>query len=238
MNDQSRLAKLFENLDRWRHLPNYQLERRADAFFALYLQGLVEEKVGRSLSPTIVPELPILCSLVWKEREGMKSVKADYLLLAEDRSEAYLVELKTDAGSRWDQQDDYLRLACDCGLRKVIEGVIAIAKASASRRKYANLLQLLASAGLVRVPASGAVSNAWFASAEVLDCPPVLRRIYIQPSGGAEGEEVISFADVKKHVAQFDDEFSTLFARHLEQWAQKPGYAEQADRSEDRINDE
>ena len=28
---------LVEHLDRWRHLPNYQLERRADIFFGLYL---------------------------------------------------------------------------------------------------------------------------------------------------------------------------------------------------------
>jgi len=28
---------LFDRMDAWRHLPNYQLERRADIFFAMYL---------------------------------------------------------------------------------------------------------------------------------------------------------------------------------------------------------
>ena len=28
---------LFERLENWRHLPNYQLERRTDIFFSLYL---------------------------------------------------------------------------------------------------------------------------------------------------------------------------------------------------------
>ncbi len=37
---------LFDRLDAWRHLPNYQLERRADIFFSLYLAEALEEKYG------------------------------------------------------------------------------------------------------------------------------------------------------------------------------------------------
>jgi hypothetical protein len=226
METHSNLAQLFQNLTRWRHLPNYQLERRADALFALYLPDLVQERVGRPVSRVIVPELPILCSLIWPEREGMKSVKADYLLLAEDRSEAYLVELKTDAGSRDDRQDEYLTKACEsgCGLKTVIEGVIAIARASASRAKYASLLQLLAEAGLVNVPTTGPVSAAWFNAVTVLDVPPVLKAIYVQPDAGNVGETVIDFATVAAHVSRFDDELSKLFAEHLKRWTERPGY--------------
>ena len=36
-----RLEALFRNLDRWRHLPNYELERRADIFFSIYLVDLI-----------------------------------------------------------------------------------------------------------------------------------------------------------------------------------------------------
>src|SRR5688500_7039898 len=111
MTTQTRIEQLFRHLDRWRHLPNYQLERRADIFFSLYLPELVAEKVGRPICPTVVPELPILCSLIWSDRQGMKSVKADYLMIAEDRSEAYLIELKTDVNSRREVQDHYLQKA-------------------------------------------------------------------------------------------------------------------------------
>ena len=31
------MLQLFDRLDEWRDFPNYQLERRADIFFSLYL---------------------------------------------------------------------------------------------------------------------------------------------------------------------------------------------------------
>ena len=40
------LGAVLELLDRWRHLPSYQLERRADVFFALYLPGIVNHALG------------------------------------------------------------------------------------------------------------------------------------------------------------------------------------------------
>jgi hypothetical protein len=222
MNTQSRLEQLFRNLDQWRHLPNYQLERRADAFFSLYLPGLVQEKVGRPIEPIVVPELPILCSLIWSERQGMKSVKADYLLLAEDRSEAYFVELKTDSESRRDAQDEYLKKACG-RFQAVIEGVIGIAKASSSSAKYASLLQLLASMRLVQVPASGPISREWFGSVKALPCPNVVKTIYLQPGPAKGDESVIDFKFVRSYLARYDDEFSTLFAKYLERWEQRAG---------------
>ena len=51
------LSRVFENLDRWRHLPGYQLERRADIFFSAYLEDVVEEVTGVPLEEEIIPEL-------------------------------------------------------------------------------------------------------------------------------------------------------------------------------------
>jgi hypothetical protein len=64
-------------MDRWRHLPAYQLERRADIFFSAYLPAVVAEHVGVRVSPSVVPELPVLRSLFGREREGCSSVKVD-----------------------------------------------------------------------------------------------------------------------------------------------------------------
>ena len=47
---------LFDRMDSWRHLPNYQLERRADLFFALYLSKALEAKLGFPIRPELVPE--------------------------------------------------------------------------------------------------------------------------------------------------------------------------------------
>ena len=40
------LTELFDNMDSWRHLPAYQLERRADIFFSIYLSDLLRDKFG------------------------------------------------------------------------------------------------------------------------------------------------------------------------------------------------
>jgi hypothetical protein len=76
------LERAFENLDRWRHFPAYQLERRVDIFFSIYLKGLVEELTGVALEDEILPELPIKRDLIWTEHPTHKSVKIDYALAA------------------------------------------------------------------------------------------------------------------------------------------------------------
>lgn len=45
---------LFNRMDAWRHLPNYQLERRADLFFSLYLPEVLEAKLGFLVGDTII----------------------------------------------------------------------------------------------------------------------------------------------------------------------------------------
>jgi len=73
------LERVFRHLDRWRHLPNYQLERRADIFFSVYLGAVVEEFTGVALEEEFLPEFPL------KRELSDKSVKVDYVLFAKDR---------------------------------------------------------------------------------------------------------------------------------------------------------
>jgi len=62
------LDAVFGNLDRWRHLPAYQLERRVDIFFSVYLKGLLEEVTGVALEEELLPELPIKVSITTLRR--------------------------------------------------------------------------------------------------------------------------------------------------------------------------
>jgi len=75
-------SAIFANLDRWRHLPAYQLERRVDIFFSVYLKALLEEVTGVALEEELLPELPIKRDLIWPELAGHSSVKVDYALFA------------------------------------------------------------------------------------------------------------------------------------------------------------
>ena len=52
---------VFELLDDWRHLPAYQLERRADIYFAMYLPELLAERFAESL-------------LRWSEEAGARTI--------------------------------------------------------------------------------------------------------------------------------------------------------------------
>ena len=59
ISDQTGHARAaLELLDRWRHFPAYQLERRADVFFALYLPGIVEHALGVKVDSRVIPVEP------------------------------------------------------------------------------------------------------------------------------------------------------------------------------------
>ena len=137
----------FELLDRWRHLPAYQLERRADIFFALCLPEVLEKHFGTKINRCLIPEFPI------KNEGNNRSIKADYLALEEPKDgeppKAFLVELKTDMASIDKNQLRDLRCAAKLGLERLVQGVIEICQSTNQRRKYAHLLKLLSCLDLV-----------------------------------------------------------------------------------------
>ena len=94
------IDRVFEVLDGWRHLPDYQLERRTDIFFALFLPEVLQERFGLAQMPKLIPEFPI------KKINNNQSTKVDYLALSDDR--ALLVELKTDMASKGEKQEKFL----------------------------------------------------------------------------------------------------------------------------------
>ena len=158
MSDNSKIGesptveRAFELLDRWRHLPAYQLERRADIFFALYLPEVLGERFKTKINPRLVPEFPIRKGLLPKyDNKDNQSVKADYLAMEDGAfpKRAFLVELKTDKASQRGDQDVNLGHAVDVGLKRLVEGVIDIFGATDQKRKYVHLLYLLSRLDLI-----------------------------------------------------------------------------------------
>ena len=68
-----RINQVFDRLDAWRRLPDYQLERRADLYFSLYLPEVLEALLGEPIRQDLVPEFPI------KQLDSNRSDKVDYL---------------------------------------------------------------------------------------------------------------------------------------------------------------
>ena len=144
----STISKLFDLLDKWRHLPNYQLERRADVFFALFFPEVLRAHLAKQnrsieINPVLIPEFPI------KEKDSNRSKKIDYLALSKCGEQAFLVELKTDMVSISKKQRDYLVRAATSGLGELVGGVLKICGATKKRGKYVNLLRILSQFDMV-----------------------------------------------------------------------------------------
>lgn len=220
------VEQLFNRLDAWRHLPSYQLERRADVFFSLYLPEVLREKLGIRFRSELVPEFPVLVKAIDPDEPTNKSFKIDYLAVSEDGETAVLVELKTDQASRRQGQDEYLIGAQAAGMHQLLEGVLDLFRATKSKRKYYCLLELLESVGLLRIPqelknivARASLQGATQASTkiEITSAVESCIAMYVQPRGS--GPNVIDFAEFSAAVARHDGPLSQRFAQSLRTWA-------------------
>jgi len=219
------LDRLFENMDRWRHLPSYQLERRVDVFFSVFMKDVVEAHVGVALKPVIVPEFPLRHGSLdpnldtrtdTRARDTRnRSSKVDYLLVSQDLASAFFVELKTDMRSRDPKQDAHMRTAQRLGLRRVLKGVCTLAECSTEAGKYRALLGELAALGLVE---SESTSRFRLSGAD-----PTLSIVYVQPVRSGVSELVIDFAEFATRIESSGDEIGRIFATHLRRWMTEPG---------------
>ena len=217
---------LFDRMNTWRHLPNYQLERRADLFFSLYLSEVLEAKLGFPVAEQIVPEFPVRIGTIYSDIPIDKSYKIDYVAMSADAEKAILVELKTEGSSRRDSQDKYLLASREVGFPALLGGVLDIFRATNSKRKYFALLELLASMGLLRIPLEmkeimsrselqGVIEASQ--AVEVTACVTDSIIIYVQPNGS--GADIINFEAFRAVVQKHDDPVSQRFAQSLQEWA-------------------
>ena len=139
---------VFKLLDQWRHLPKYQLERRADIYFAMFLPVVCCKSFFEAdFKDTIIPEFPL------KKDGSFASTNVDYFALSKECDQFFLVELKTDLSSLGEEQDNYLKKAVEKNLKSLVDGIVCISSSpNAPRGKYIHLLNQLSSLGLVEVP--------------------------------------------------------------------------------------
>ena len=224
--EMKQIDTLFDRMDAWRHLPNYQLERRADLFFSLYLPEVLEAKLGLPVQEQIVPEFPVRIGTIYPEIPIDKSYKIDYVALSADADWAVLVELKTDGMSRRENQDRYLLASREAGFPALLGGVLDIFRATSSKRKYFCLLEHLESMGLLRIPAQvkeimsrSTLRGITKASHQIEITTQVAESVimYVQPNGDAP--DTISFEDFRAVVQRHDDPISQRFAQSLPKWA-------------------
>jgi hypothetical protein len=209
MGDTQTIHKLFDLLDDWRHLPAYQLERRADIFFALYLDKIIKQKTGVDID-FIIPEFPVRVGEISEKNPHInQSFKIDYLAYSKESGRVFLVELKTDQRSRRDKQDWYLQRTAQIQVKGIFEGLKKIYKSTNQRVNYNYLLDKLQQMGwLTRTEKSFDINN--------INISPEI--LYIQPTNTTNDDSVISFDDVITALSNTNDELAKRFVVSLVNW--------------------
>ena len=144
----------LRQLDQWRHLPAYQLERRVDVFFGLLLPEVIESRFGGPRSK-LIPEFPLHKgeTRISEDRDNNQSVNVDFALFCSEpeAERIFLVELKTDMHSISKDQLCNMIKAKKAKSESVLSGVVKAARASAAPRKYAQLIWSLSEIGCITI---------------------------------------------------------------------------------------
>ncbi|MGL1937130.1 MAG: hypothetical protein OCD01_19030 [Fibrobacterales bacterium] len=209
MNDKT-IDGLFEIMDTWRHFPNWQLERRADIFFALFMEEILSI-AGITDITGIIPEFPVRVGEVYPDDDTNRSFKIDYVAITKEK--VWLVELKTNQESRRAKQDEYLTRSQLLGFDVLLDGILKIYDATKAKDKYRCLLDALCDAGvLVKSNATSYVKRHVYRECEV---------VYIQPvgnCGSGDDEKVISFRQIVSSGV-LSGEIGVRFAESLGEWS-------------------
>ena len=203
------INRLFDLLDEWRMLPAYQLERRADIFFALYLDKIIEE-LRNSKIEMIIPEFPVRVGDVDLQiKEINRSFKIDYLAYSKTEQRVFLIELKTDQRSLREKQDWYLENSAKLRVSGLMSGLIKIHKATKQKNKYNKLLDKLETIDWIK-RSDKKIEN--------LNCLIEPEVIYIQPLNRENRKNVISFDDVISVLSGIEDPIAKRFKISLNEW--------------------
>lgn len=213
--------EIFDALDKWREFPAYQLERRADIFFAIYLKRILGQKFETEITK-IIPEFPIRKGFINDDEDNL-STKIDYLAISEESNTVYLIELKTENKSIDYKQLLILLKSQESGIVRLIDELLKIYEVSQSKEKYIKLFKELDSTCLIQESYGGYKNSKKSYKIEV---------VYILPSDPpfrSNNKIIEPFKKVKKiyfkHVIETlekdSDSFTKRFCESLEKWKYK-----------------
>ena len=200
--------KYFTQLLDWKKLPAYKLETRVDSFIGYYLKDILEKFTNNKIVE-IIPEFPLRVGTIYPKININKSFKVDFLAISENKTH-YLIEFKTDSKSRRKKQDNYLDIAKDIKLKKLIDGLKKIYKATSVEYtdKYKHLIEKLFKIKIINETIDFIGKN------EELDI------IYIQPSNINDEQNIIDFDFIIKYLKNVDthNTFEEEFIKVLCEW--------------------
>ncbi len=203
----------FMLLSDWKKLPAYKAEPRIDSLIGYYLQQIVADYCHESIIG-IIPELPLRLGTLKPEYNNTnfadRSYKVDFYLLNSNGIN-YLIEFKTDQGSRREKQDRYLNEAKSVKMKTLVNGICQIARVSSFKKKYDHLLSKLSCLGLIDNEGN------YSGKSEIVEI------IYVQPQNteGNNGNKCINFGWISNWMKQTygNSEFELAFSSILKEWS-------------------
>ncbi len=218
----NKIDKIFDNLNTFRQLPSYQLERRADIFFSLYLTEALSAKTGEKIKEIFIPEFPVRKGTINPSLESNQSDKIDYVCFSEDLKKVYFVELKTDQGSVNEKQLCYLQDSKNLGIYALIEGIQQIYAATNAKNEYLSVFKLMKRIGLIKYSVkAGKVTS--YTPLLPKKCKPFI--VYISPKQTEDKynriDFCIDFEEFSKTVSKHKDEISKCFVESLGVWGKR-----------------
>jgi hypothetical protein len=146
MTTDERIDQLFALLTEWRRFPNYQLERRADIFFALYLRDILRHCYPGNDFDLIIPEFPLRYGSIRDKDQGNSSnlsAKVDYVCVDRNNKFCVLLELKTEERSLSKAQFENMENALRKDYEMLTNGVRELLMHTKEKSKYTTLLNYL-----------------------------------------------------------------------------------------------
>ena len=230
-SEQPTVETLFDSLDRWRHFAGYPLEPRVDALFGLFLPKIIEECCGvEEMDPNVIPQFPL------KKIENNQSDKVDFFAVSKDGLRPFLIELKTDMGSKTAEQNEYLIRAQKRRIAGILCDFKNVAAASKYRRKYFHLISALSDLRLLKLPPEleekiceqkTRGSTRLIGEIEVIpSADTTVEVVFIQPrTSDTADQKEFSHIHFDKVAASIEGcgELGCLFANYLRRWEKDAG---------------
>lgn len=213
----SSVQSYFSTLRDWKQLPAYRAEPRVDSIVGFALPEILLH-IRNERVTLVIPELPLRIGSVQPQHEGKsfsnKSYKVDFFVMTEG-GKNYLVEFKTDSGSRREKQDDYLVAARNVGLGTVVEGILKLYQATTYKTKYRYLLTKLEEAGLI---------SGGNAEQTVSITNDRLHVLYVQPHAKEDdvGRDILDFVAVAEALQDRfgGEEFMEAAVQTFQAWSE------------------
>ena len=223
---------MFDRLDLWRHYPKYQLERRVDILFSIYLKQIIQLKTRNyNLSDIIIPEFPIIKKL-YDINNNYDSYNVDFFLTDNSNQNVYFIELKTDMKSKREKQNDYLKQLQDFNFKDIIIRLIERCEVNTNeRKKYAFLIKKLGQLGyldnynhlLNTLKDEKRFYVRLLNKIIIKRYNPNINVYYIQPEKNGNESDIIDYKYIVNNLKlEKSDKLSKKNKKSLEKWKVRP----------------